>query len=83
MSLISSRRKQVMMTVVAIVGIALAEFFVLEGTFGISLPSDRHSALSTAEIRTQALETHYVTHNFSICKSTSRALQTPRSQSKQ
>jgi hypothetical protein len=52
-----------MTTGTAVVAVALAELFVLEGTFGISLPSDRHSAISTVEIRTQALETHYVTHN--------------------
>jgi hypothetical protein len=41
----------------------IAEFFILEGTIGISVPSDRNSALSTLEIRDQGRELHFITLN--------------------
>ena len=46
----------------------IAEFVVLEGVHGISLPSDRGSAVSSYEIRQKGKELHYITRNkrFSI-----------------
>jgi hypothetical protein len=41
----------------------IGEFFILEGTIGISVPSDRNSALSTLEIRDQGRELHFITLN--------------------
>jgi hypothetical protein len=41
----------------------VAEFFLLEGTIGISLPSDRNSALSTVEIKEQGTSVHFITRN--------------------
>ncbi len=44
----------------------LLEFLALDGTVGISLPFDRHSALSTVAIQVQGTEPepHYVTRNY-------------------
>jgi len=53
----------------AILPVALfAEFVMLEGVVGISLPSDRGSALSSYEIRDKGTELHFITRNkrFSI-----------------
>jgi hypothetical protein len=49
----------------AILVVALtAEFFLLEGTLGVSLPSDRNSALSTIEIKMKGNGAdHFVTQN--------------------
>ncbi|HLV86455.1 MAG TPA: hypothetical protein VKV39_05720 [Candidatus Sulfotelmatobacter sp.] len=46
----------------------VAEFAVLEGVHGISLPSDRGSAVSSYEIREKGTEVHFITRNtrFSI-----------------
>jgi len=46
----------------------IAEFVVLEGVHGISLPSDRGSAVSSYEIREKGTELHFITRNkrFSI-----------------
>jgi hypothetical protein len=41
----------------------IAEFFVLEGTIGISFPADRRRAVSTIEIREQRDDVHFVTTN--------------------
>ena len=46
-----------------VVGALLAEFLVLEGTVGISAPSDRYSALSHLEISTKGLDLHFITRN--------------------
>jgi hypothetical protein len=45
----------------------IAEFVILVGSVGVSLPSDRSSAVSTYEIR-EGLRTHFITRNkrFSI-----------------
>jgi hypothetical protein len=47
-----------------VMSVLLLEFLVLEGTVGISFPSDRYSALSTAEIRGEGTERHFVTRNY-------------------
>lgn len=46
----------------------IAEFVALEGLHGISLPSDRGSAVSSYEIREKRAEVHFITRNkrFSI-----------------
>jgi hypothetical protein len=46
----------------------IAEFVALEGVHGISLPSDRGSAVSSYEIREKGTEVHFITRNkrFSI-----------------
>ena len=46
----------------------LAEFVILEGVHGISLPPDRGSAVSSYEIRQKGKELHFITQNkrFSI-----------------
>ncbi len=41
----------------------IAEFFILESTIGISVPSDRNSALSTLEIRDQGRDLYFITRN--------------------
>lgn len=48
--------------------VALAEFAGLEGFHGISLPTDRGSAISSYEIREKGTELHFITRNkrFSI-----------------
>jgi hypothetical protein len=55
-----------------ILGVLVVEFFVLESTIGISLPSDRHSAVSSGEIKVENLETHFITrnHRFTGVRST-------------
>ena len=48
----------------AVLAIALiAEFAVLEGTVGVSLPRDRNSAVSRLEIRTKGIGLHFITQN--------------------
>ncbi len=46
----------------------IAEFVVLEGLVGISLPSDRGSAVSSYAIREKGTELHFITRNkrFSV-----------------
>jgi len=46
----------------------ITEFATLEGVLGISLPSDRGSAVSSYEIREKGTELHFITRNkrFSI-----------------
>jgi len=46
----------------------MAELLILEGLVGISLPSDRGSAVSSYEIQEKGKELHYITRNkrFSI-----------------
>lgn len=48
---------------IVLVGALVAEFLLLEGTMGISFPSDRNSALSTLEIKTKRAELHFITRN--------------------
>jgi hypothetical protein len=55
-----------------ILGALVVEFFVLESTIGISLPSDRYSAISSGEIKVENLEPHFITqnHRFTGVRST-------------
>lgn len=55
--------KQIFGIVCVVLAVAIAEFFILEGTIGISLPLDRNSALSTLEIQAKRTELHFVTRN--------------------
>lgn len=48
---------------IVLIGALVAEFFLLEGTIGISLPSDRNSALSTLEIKAKGTGLHFITRN--------------------
>ena len=41
----------------------IAEFVILEGVHGVSLPSDRGSAVSSYEIRQKGTEPHFITRN--------------------
>jgi hypothetical protein len=41
----------------------IAEFVILEGDVGISLPSDRGSAVSSYEIRQKGTDLHFITRN--------------------
>lgn len=45
------------------VGALIAEFILLEGTLGVSLPSDRNSAVSSVEVKTKGTERHFITRN--------------------
>jgi len=56
-------KRSITLTLV-ILGLLMAEFFFLEGTFGISLPSDRYSAVSRLELKTKGLDDHFITHNY-------------------
>ena len=55
-----------------VLGALAVEFFVLESTIGISRPSDRHSAVSSGEIKVENLEIHFITrnHRFTGVRST-------------
>jgi len=55
--------KQVCVAGAIVPGSLIAEFFILEGTIGISFPSDRYSAVSRAEIKVRGLEEHRITWN--------------------
>jgi hypothetical protein len=61
-------RKPVFILVVILPVALIAEFVILEGVLGISLPSDRGSAVSSYEIREKGTELHFITRNkrFSI-----------------
>jgi hypothetical protein len=50
---------------IAIVATMLVEFFLLEGTLGVSLPRDRYSATSTLQIQVKGAngDEHFVTRN--------------------
>jgi hypothetical protein len=60
--------KRVFITVCVFVVALITEFVILEGTAGISLPSDRNSALSTLEITAERTGRHFITRNkrFSV-----------------
>jgi len=60
--------KRVFVIAGIVFAVLIAEFLILEGTIGISLPSDRNSALSTLEIKEQGRELHFITRNkrFSV-----------------
>ncbi len=61
-------RKPVVFFAAVFTAALIAEFLILEGFAGISLPSDRDSATSSYEIREKGKELHYITRNkrFSI-----------------
>jgi len=61
-------KKPVFMLTVVLPFALIAEFVILEAGLGLSLPSDRGSAISSYEIREKGTETHYITRNkrFSI-----------------
>jgi len=61
-------RKPAFILAVVVPVALLVEFVVLEGAVGISLPSDRGSAVSSYEIREKGMELHFITRNkrFSI-----------------
>jgi hypothetical protein len=64
MSRVAAILKKPVVLLSAILPLALiSEFILLEGALGISLPSDRGSALSTYEIREQGTALHFVTRN--------------------
>jgi hypothetical protein len=51
--------------IILIILVALvAEFFILEGSIGISIPSDRYSALSSLEIGSKKSERHFIANNY-------------------
>jgi hypothetical protein len=56
--------KQLRSIILLILGALVAEFFILEGSIGISLPSDRYHATSSAEIKATGLEQHFVLRNY-------------------
>ena len=48
----------------AVLAVALvAEFVLLEGTLGVSLPKDRNSAVSTLETKMKGTEPQFITRN--------------------
>jgi len=55
--------KRLFVVMFIVLGVLVAEFLVLEGTIGISLPSDRYSAWSRLEIKTKGVELHFITRN--------------------
>ena len=55
--------KRIFITAGVVLIALIAEFIVLEGTTGISLPSDRYSALSTLVIKYQGTGLHFITQN--------------------
>jgi hypothetical protein len=61
-------RKPVFILAILLPVALVAEFVVLEGVHGISLPSGRGSAVSSYEIRQKGTELHFITRNkrFSI-----------------
>ena len=57
------RKRAIVFPVILVVAL-IAEFLLLEGTLGVSLPSDRNSAMSTVEIKIKGNGTdHVVTLN--------------------
>src|SRR6266849_5453241 len=61
-------RKPIFILAVILPVALIAEFVILEGVHGISLPSDRGSAVSSYEIREKGTEAHFIPRNkrFSI-----------------
>lgn len=56
-------RSRASVVVVLFVAALIAEFFLLEGTVGISLPTDRHSAISTVKTVEKGTSIHFISHN--------------------
>jgi hypothetical protein len=72
LQLVKLLRKPAIVFPVVIVAALIVEFFVLEGTLGVSLPSDRNSAVSRIDIKVKgsAGSTHFITLNkrFTVVK---------------
>jgi hypothetical protein len=60
--------KRALVTIAAFAAALIAEFLILEGTLGVSLPSDRYSARSTVKITDRGLERNFAILNqrFSV-----------------
>jgi hypothetical protein len=56
--------KQLRSSILLILAALIAEFFILKGTIGISLPSDRYHATSSVEIWPTGLDQHFITRNY-------------------
>ncbi|HEV2696400.1 MAG TPA: hypothetical protein VGU90_00295, partial [Terriglobales bacterium] len=57
------RNRAIVFPVILVVAL-IAEFLLLEGTLGVSLPSDRNSAMSTIEVKVKGTDLdHFVTLN--------------------
>ena len=56
-------RKPVFVFSAVLVIALIAEFVLLEGTLGVSLPKDRNSAVSRLEIKVKGTEQHFITRN--------------------
>ncbi len=60
----SLSRQQIPVIILLVLGGFLAEFLVLEGAIGVSLPSGRYSASSRLEIKTKGVDLHFITQNM-------------------
>jgi hypothetical protein len=63
MSQLAKLRKPGFIFSAALVFALIAEFVLLEGTLGVSLPKDRNSAVSRLEIKVKGTEQHFITWN--------------------
>jgi len=65
LQLVKLLRKPAIVFPVVLIAALIVEFFVLEGTLGVSLPSDRNSAVSRIDIKVKgnAGSTHFITLN--------------------
>jgi len=59
------RKPQFLLSVVMPIAL-ITEFLLLEISFGITLPSDRGSAVSTYEIREKGQELHFITETSDL-----------------
>jgi len=67
------RKRAIVFPLILVVAL-IAEFFLLEGTLGVSLPSDRNSATSRIDIKVKGTEPHFITLNkrFTVVERTSK-----------
>jgi len=56
------RKPAVVFPVILVIAL-IVEFVLLEGTLGVSLPSDRNSAISRIDVKVKGTELHFVTLN--------------------
>jgi len=56
-------RKRVIVFPVILFLALIAEFLLLEGTLGVSLPSDHNSAMSTIDVKLKGTAVHFITRN--------------------
>ncbi len=56
------KKQAIVFTIILVIAL-IAEFLLLEGTFGVGLPRDRNSATSTLEIKVKGTELHFITRN--------------------